>query len=279
MDEGFKEKLSLYVSILLFAFFTIYWFYLKFNSTATDSDLDIFAATYGLVALWGGVWGLYISKSWGGFKSVLGRSIIFFSIGLLLQEFGQVAYSYYSMYLQIDIPYPSIGDIGFFGSIPCYIYATYLLAKATGIHISLSSYESKLSAIFLPLTVLSLSYIIFLSDYNFAENDLIRTLLDFGYPLGQSIYLSLGLLTYLLSFKKLGGIMKGAILKVLFALSLQYVADYVFLYHYSRGLFLIAGLSDYLYLVAYAGMTIALINLSFVANNIKQIGLAKAGTK
>ena len=56
--------------------------------------------------------------------------------------------------------------------------------------------------------------------------------------------------------------MKNKILFVLFALVIQFLCDYTFLYQSSKGIWQVGGVNDYMYLVAYFVMTLALINLN-----------------
>ena len=59
--------------------------------------------------------------------------------------------------MHIDVPYPSIGDIGYFGSIPLYIFGVIFLAKSMGVELSLGSFANKLKALLIPVTILSIS--------------------------------------------------------------------------------------------------------------------------
>jgi len=227
-----------------------------------DSNANqLFAGVYGLIALIGGISGLAISRKWGGIHSVMGRSIFFFALGLIFQEIGQIAYSAYIYFLHIPVPYPSIGDFFFYGTIPLYIIAIMYLAKASGIHISLRSFRNKLQAILIPLGVLALSYFIFLQKYVFDWSNPLKVIIDFGAPLGQAIYISLAILTYTLTKGILGGLMKNKVLIILFALLAQYVADWTFLYQASRGTWYAGGIDDYMYLCAYFLMTFGLLQL------------------
>jgi hypothetical protein len=223
-----------------------------------------------VISVWGAYWGIIISNKWGGYKSVLGKAILFFSLGLLAQEFGQITYSIYFHFLHVDLPYPSIGDIGYFGSIPLYILGIYYLASASGAKIGLQSYKNKIQAIIIPLILLVLSYWFFLKDYTFDWSAPLTIFLDFGYPLGQAIYLSLAILAFLLSRSVLGGIMKKRILFVLFALIIQYVADYMFLFQSHAGTWVSGGINDYIYSFSYLLMTLALIQFDAAISHIRQ---------
>lgn len=266
LDSNFVKK----IAIALFSILSFWWIYVFFilKNESIDANLS-WAASYQLMALYGAIFGFIVSRSWGGFKSVLGKTIIFFSLGLLFQVFGQTIFSFYNLVFKIEVPYPSLADVGFFFSIPFYAYAAILLGKASGSGISFKSIHKKIQAVAIPLVVLIMSYVIFLKGYEFDWSNSVQIFLDFGYPLGQAFYVSLALVVFLLSKDFLGGMMKSKVLIVLFALVVQYIADYNFLYQASKGSWINGGYGDYIYLVAYFIMSLALINLGSAFDKIK----------
>ena len=270
MWETIRKEWQAQVGIVIFLLLTSWWLIglLSPDKFSTRYFGD-FPSIYGMMALWGGIWGVYVSQNWGGFRSVMGKAILMFSLGLFAQEFGQLAYAYLAFYQKIEVPYPSIGDIGYFGSIPLYIYGTFLLARASGVQINLRSFAHKLQAVLIPLVILFLGYLLFLQGYVFDWSDPVKIFLDFGYPLAQAIYISLALLTYLLSRGTLGGVMKSKILFILFALSIQFLADYTFLYQSSRGIWSVGGINDYMYLISYLLMTLGILQLLTVYKDLK----------
>jgi len=222
------------------------------------------------MAYLGGVSGLLIARKWGGSKSVLGRSVLAFSIGLLCQGFGQSVYTYYLFHFHIAAPYPSLGDLGYFGTIPFYIYGSILLAKVSGVKVSLKLYRSKIQALIIPVLMLLTGYFLFLRHYTFDFTAPIKTFLDFGYPLGQAVYVSIAILAFMLSRKILGGIMRKPILFLIYALILQFLSDYIFLYQFNAGNWYVGGINDFMYLSSYFLMTISLIQLGVTFDNIKK---------
>ncbi|MDD5050239.1 MAG: hypothetical protein PHV93_00665 [Candidatus Pacebacteria bacterium] len=227
-------------------------------------------ATYQIIALWGGIRGLMASRAWGGHKSKLGRLIIAFSIGLLFQVFGQTVSSYF-VYTTGDIPYPSLGDLGFFGSIPFYMYGVFLLAQVSGVSFSLKKNITKQTIAFGAfLAMIFVSYLIFLNGQQFDWSDRLGTFLNIAYPLTQAGYVALAILTYLLSRKYLGGMMKIPILLFLAALVIEYLSDFTFLYQAVHNLYIPEGINDYMYCVAYFIMAIALISVSITFNKIRE---------
>lgn len=270
MMDFFKKDRIAVVALLIFLFFTSWWALLTLGFFGEESMMpDIFSDTYALMALFGGVWGLIISREWGGYKSVIGRAIIAFSLGLLAQVFGQLTYAYFFWVQGIDNPYPSIGDLGFFGSIPLYIYGVFSLAKASGVILTLRNWKVSLVASIIPLSALVISYFLFVDGIEIDPTQPVATFLNFAYPLGQALYVSLTVMTYLLSFKILGGLMRNRILLLLGALVTQYIADFVYLYITSRDSWISGSFSEYIYLTAYFVMTLGIIKMSSVFKELK----------
>lgn len=244
---------------LMFLGFVAWW--ISFQSVVENQSLTVqwFAGTYGLMALIGAFIGFKAAAKWGGRKTVLGKSLIFFSLGLLAQEVGQLTYQYYIYGAKIDIPYPSLGDVAYFSSILLYICAAFFLTKAAGAKFSLNDVKSKALAIVVPLALLVVSYIVLLRNHEYDFGQPLTVFLDFGYPMGQAIYLSIAIMAYLLSRKLLGGVMKQGILLIILALFIQYIADFTFVYQSSRGTYVPGAYDDLFYLVAYFAMATAMI--------------------
>jgi hypothetical protein len=220
------------------------------------------------MALIGAVIGVKAARKWGGFGTVLGKALMFFSLGLLAQEVGQLIVAYYVYVSKIQIPYPSLGDIAYFTSTLSYICGGFFLAKAVGVKFSLKSDKYKTLAL-VPLALLALSYWVFLHNHVYDFNKPVTVFLDFGYPVGDAIYISLALVAFLLSRKLLGGVMRAGILIFVFALSLQYISDFSFLYQSSRGTFLGGQWVDLLYLCAYFLMVTAMVKSLSIYNGLR----------
>ena len=194
------------VAILIFAFFAAYWVFFQIYLTGSYENhhqIYTFSAVYGVLAVWGAICGIAISLKWGGFKSSLGRFVYFIAFGLFVEEFGQLAFTSYNLFLKVQVPYPSIADIGFFGLIPLYILAVVSLSHTVGLKFSLKSIGAKLQLIIIPIVMLVISYALFLQDYTFDFSNPIKIFLDFGYPLGHAIYISITILILSLNIYKI----------------------------------------------------------------------------
>lgn len=262
-----KNRLS-QVSTLLFLLLTIWWLSIFLRGIKDVPENDWFGFIYGGFSIWGGIMGLIVSQKWGGMGSLIGRALISLALGLLFQAFGQYSFWFINVFEKIAVPYPGIPDIGYFGSIPCYIYAGILLAKASGAKVSLKTVVNKIQIVAIPLGMFVLAYILFLRNYTLDFSRPLETFLTFGYPLGQSIYISAAVLTYTLSRKLLGGIMRFPILFLIVAFIAQFVSDYSFIYF--QDTFFAGCFVDYFYLVAYFLMTLGLIQMGMVFKQIEK---------
>jgi len=262
-----KDKASIALFVLFIFLFGLRIYFFIYPGEE-NYNASVWGGIYQIIALFGALCGLYLSELWGGRKSLMGRVNLAFAWGLLAQSFGQSVYSYH-FFQGGAVMYPSVGDIGFFGSVIFYIYGVLLLAKASGVKVSLGSFISKIQAIFVPLALLTLSYWFFLRDYIIDWNSPIKTLLDFGYPLGQAFYVSIALLVLLLTRNVLGGAMKKPIVFFLAALVIQYFSDFTFLYQSNSGTYVAGGIVDFMYFLSYFAMAWSLIQLGATFEKIK----------
>lgn len=261
-----KNKVT-YLFLLAFAVVAAWWLQIFASGTVETDQNYLFGLLYAFIALGGGVYGLVISKRWGGFKSAVGRGIIFFSLGLLGEWFGQTVWSYYNLVARVEVPYPSIADLGYFSIIPFYALGMLSFAKAAGAKFSLRSIRGKLVLILVPLVAVGVSYFLFLRNLEVDLSSPIRTFLDFGYPLGEAITISIALITLQLSRGVLGGLMRTRILYLIFALVVQYLTDYTFLYRVAAETYYNADIVDLMYATSFTIMAIGLSSLKVLNTN------------
>lgn len=260
----------LQVATLLFVVLTFWWLAIQpFNREALVYLKHLWSAFYVTMPILGGIYGFVISKRFGGRKSLIGKALLVFSIGLFLQVFGQIIYSYYTLFEQIEAPYPSLGDIGYFGTIFAYIYGVFILARHIGVTISARSFLNKIFTIIIPLGMLILSYLIFLKGHEFDWSNPLRVFLDFAYPFGEVFYVSIALLILFFSKKLLGGVLRKPILFLVFALIFQYISDSYFIYAAGSGTWYVGSLGDYLYTTSYFIMTLVIIYIGYTFEQIR----------
>lgn len=262
-----RSSYLIFIAIFIFIFFSMWWIMLQLFVDKGNFIYLIFSATYGLMLIYGGICGIHTSLKWGGLKTLLGRAIFMFSLGLFAQEFGQLTYSYYTIFYQIQVPYPSIGDIGFSSTILLYTYGVWLLAKSSGININIHMLKKNLLALIIPFFMLTVSYLLFIKNYEVNFETPVKTLLDFGFPLGESLCIAIAILIFIFSRNILDGIMRSKALWILFALVIQFIVDYIFIYY--SNIFYPGSIIDFMYLISYFIMTLALLSLKSLQVEVK----------
>lgn len=254
-----KNKVSLFLSLFLL-FLLYWWFRILALGLKEVEEVYYFGGIYALVALIGGLYGLIISRRWGGLHSAVGKGIIYYSLGLLSLWFGQTMWTYYNL-SGVEVPYPSIADLGYFAIVPFYGMGTIYFARATGASVSLKFLKKKIVIVAIPFAMLFVSYIIYLKDISPDFTDPLKTFFDFGQPLGEAVVISLALITFELSRGVLGGKMKPKMLLFSSALVVQYVTDYTFYYRSATETYYNGGPVDLMYILSFALMALALISM------------------
>lgn len=260
--EQYKASQILRYIVWFFVLLSGWWFYMYMFSITEGTGNTLFLLVYPVLPLIGGVYGLIFAKKWGGFRSKFGSAVSILALGFLAQFVGQYLYNYYQVYLGIDVPYPSIGDLFYFASVVLYVIGTYKLADVAGIKLSFRSVRGKVAMV-IPFIVLLVSYWVLLQGYEADWANKLVIFLDFGYPIGQAIYLSIALLAFLISKDILGGLMRNPIMLLIVALVVQFLADFSFSYQVSREVitYYPSGTNDYLFAFSYFLMTIALFSI------------------
>jgi hypothetical protein len=253
-------KLLLFVLIALFIFFLFLYISIFLGYDENEFLQKLFYTGYGVVALLGSMLGFYAAKSMGGFSSALGKTVLFLSAGLLFQEIGQIIFSYYNLVPNVEVPYPSFADIGYFGSIPLYIAATYFLSKVLGGKLSVyNSLKNKLIGILLPLSALLIVYFTFIKGYDFSGRSILVVLLDYGYPIGQVVYVTAAVTLLNKAKGVIGGLMKPRIVLLTLAFVMQYISEFNFLYQSYHETWKSGEYGDLLYFISYLIMSISIL--------------------
>ncbi len=268
--DQYKHSRGFRISVLVFLILSIWWLSIYFRYQTEGFENDLFTYFLLLFPLVGGVAGFYYARLWGGWRSLLGRSIFLLSLGLFANFVGNLFFLYYIYVLGIEIPYPSIADIAFYASVVFYIIGSYQLAKTLSVRLRTQSALNKLLAVILPISVLFVSYWILMRGYDFESATSLLIFLDFGWQIGQAIYVSIALLIYWASKDVLGGLMRKPIILLIIALVLQFVADFHFSYQINQETWHVGGTNDYLLMLSYFLMTLALFSIGNVYYKIQK---------
>lgn len=231
------------------------WLFLQLSGRTGANADNInywYSFLFGLIPFFGGLVGMYKSRIWGGLRSVLGRAIFFFSLGLFLWGAGENIWSYYNFFIGEPAPYPSLADIGFAPSIFFWILGAVFLAKASGTIYALQ--KSKIAQSLAIITTLLLSGLAYYMLVKVARGGVLvpegetplKIVLDIAYPLGDFLALIFASVVLLLSRKYLGGYYRPAIAFILVGLGVMYLGDFSFSYATTTGTFYNGNFGDLL---------------------------------
>lgn len=251
--------------ILGFYVALIVWWLTIFFSGTKDSTYNLaFAFAYGLIPLFGGCLGILEARHWGMLKSAMGKALIFFSSGLITWGLGEMVWSYYTLVLHVEIPYPSLADAVWIFSWPLWSIGIFFLSFATGAKFSLRKRTGQFQLIIIPAIAIAVSYyllIIVARQGSWTSGGgILKIFFDFAYPILDIMVLTFSLLLYGLSFKYLGGRFKWAVLIILSGFVFDYLADLTFTYTTTAGTFYNGSWIDLLF-------TTAMFLLSFGVNS------------
>lgn len=228
--------------ILIYYIFILIWgssFYFL-NIRQTDANYW-YQFAFGLIPVVGGIFGMIKAKKWGLLRSNVGRALFFISAGTTSWGIGQMFWSiFYNIFLRVEIPYPSLADIGYIIAIPLWTIGIINLSYATGARFSLKKVKGKILLYTLPLILIALSYYLLitvargglLSDFS---GGAYKVFFDLAYPIGDVIILSLSVIVYGLSFNYLGGRYKFPILTIIIGFIVMFVSDFSFSYVTTNG--------------------------------------------
>jgi len=247
------------VGYLVFLF--IYWILLNQSGEQTSTFNFGYSFLFSLIPLIGGAIGMFGSKTWGTFKSAVGKAVFFISFGLFLWGSGSMIWSFYNFFKDVPAPYPSLADIGFAPSIFFYGLGAIYLSRATGAKFGLKNKFAKIFAILTPFVLLGLSYHFFITVARGGvlippDSSLLKTFFDLAYPLGDFVGLVISVIVSGLSFKLLGGKYLHDIIAILLGLAVMTIADAVFSYTTTVGTFYNGNFGDLL-------LTLGLFLLTF----------------
>lgn len=244
--------------ILLYALLLLWWF--KINFVLKDSnEINLFGALYGLLAFLGAINGFRIAQQVSHKNKLLSKSILFFSLGLLGGWFGQTVWSYYNIIALVEIPYPSLADVGFISAMPFYAFGGIYLGAVSGSKFELKTPKQILTFTLTPILIVLTAYTIFIRHLSFDFSD-IRVILDILYAFGQVVAISIVVIGFILS----KNINRNRMFPIIFALTFQYITDCIFLYQIANETYHNAGLIDMMLTTAFLIMSVSVQELQYL---------------
>jgi len=223
----------------------------------------------GIFPVLGGIFGIVLSRKWGFLRAALGRAIFFLSCGVIAWGIGSLIWGYYNLFLEVEVPYPSLGDLGYLLSYPFYALGLINLGRGMGVGYKLRTNRGKI--LFVSIVVVSLIInagfvVIARGGLDFAGYGIVKIFFDILYPLGDALIVTAVGLLYGLSYKVFGGRFKWPINLLFFGQFLLYLGDFLFSYTTTRGTYYVGDWNDLIFVNA-----LFLITLSVNAMNISGI--------
>ena len=272
------KKLFTILTIAFYFLFILilgYWIYL--NVIAKDETLSyIFTSAYCSIAFIGGMLGLISSSHWGGRSSKVGQSLLFLSVGLILQFAFQMSYTIYYFVLGIENPYPSIGDIFYVLGNFSFLIGTirlYTVLFKQGV----ISKKFKILG-FAIATSLVFTYITLYLRYVYAPEILqinsFKTIemlfIDVATVLTNTAMFYLIANSFVTSIKYMGGVLRIPVLILKGSISLFYIADLEYTISNGLGKWEPAGIDDLLLFFAYTAVGLGTIKFKKAYDKLSQ---------
>ncbi|HEY4506498.1 MAG TPA: hypothetical protein VJJ24_03570 [Candidatus Paceibacterota bacterium] len=225
-----------------------------------------------LVPFLGAVVGLKNASLWGGFKSAVGKAIIFLSLGTLTWSIGMLIWNYFIFIAGVEVPYPSWADAAFILSWPLWTLGVVYLSKATGVRFALQRLKGKAMLFIVPIITVIASYylLIVVGRGGVIELEGISGLqlsFDLFYPIGSAVILAMALTFFSLSLDFLGGKYKAPIIMLIAGFLINYLSDFIFSYTTTNETYFNGHFVDFLFLTAMYFLAMSLSKMSPIAND------------
>lgn len=265
MEIRKSQNPLLYIHVVIWVVYILWWIGINYFDMP---NRDNYTDTYGTVALAGSIVGIIIAKRWGMLKSRFGKSLFYFSLGLMLQFLGQLIYALFYRIGEVELAFPSVGDIPYLASNVAYILAVYHLLKV--IVFNSNVFKPKWVLFASAAVTILISWLAYVSFLNLAiedERGLIYQVVNVAYPFIQAFYFLIGFVALLQAKRISGGKLFGPVALVLVALIVQYGADFNFLYQSYHETWEAAGVNDLIFVSAYGFMALAILLVDRVRLN------------
>lgn len=249
-------KLSAKNSFLLGYVFVmcIFWAGLQASGIKNLTINLIWGIGINFIPLFGGVFGLFTARRWG-LRGAVGKGVFYLSSGLLSWSAGNWIWSYYNFFHNVNVPYPSLADIGYITAVPLWMAGIFFLSKATGAKIGLRKIGGSLYIIFLPIIAAIFSYYFLYviarnSSFDWSDSSMLKIFFDIAYPVGDWIILTQAFLIWGLSLKYLGGRYRWPVFITLFGFVAMFFADFSFSYMTTLNTYYNGSISDLFFVAA-----------------------------
>jgi hypothetical protein len=257
-----------------FVVMLLYWIGIQISGIK-DLPINLFYSfSTAVLAFFGGIFGLFVSKNWGSTKSSVGKAVLFMSAGTISWSLGNFVWSFYNFILSVEMPYPSPADLGYTLAIPLWIIGVTFLSEATGARFSLKKMRGRFVLILFPILAALLSYyflfVIARDSTIDLEGGLLKVLLDFYYPISDFVILTVSFIMFGLSLKYLGGRFRLPVYTILIGFIFMFLADFLFSYTTTIETYYNGNFPDLLFAVAMYVISLGVCSLDISDGNYSE---------
>lgn len=240
-------------SVLLLTVATAIWVGIQYGQVRGQTVNYLTNVICGSLYCLGGVAGLFYSDTRG-----IGRlkrlTLFFLGSSQLSWGIAALIWSFYTMVMLVEVPFPSVADIFYVGFTVLMVAACLCLL----LYLKAPLEQSNVVEFFGVIVVVYLAIFVLMLQPNLDfEAPILSNLLNYFYPLGDAFVFSFLLLIYRLASpraKRLAGWLMAGLL-------FQVIADLMFTYRQSHALYWNGDISDYLYAVSGFLMTWGTVRL------------------
>lgn len=182
----------------------------------------LYNIVYGSVFIFGGLVTLYYAIKFS-LSTNLGKMLLFFGLGILSFAIGNIIWFTYTIFLNIEVPFPSLADVMYISFYPLMVGGTIYLLKIYKALISPAIIRDSIIIIVISFIVIFTVFSRFdlLSDISFFQK-----FVNVYYPFGDAVIISLTLIALRIG----GGKLHPSLYILTFGLLMQSVADLLFNY-------------------------------------------------
>lgn len=248
-----KVKLTRSTSFLI-AFYIpllVWCISLNLDGSKTTMSNALYGLSYALLPVIAGVFGINSAYKWGGVKSSMGKALFYLSFGLITWGIGNIIWAFYVIALHVEVPYPSLADALYMVSWPLWGTGIYHISRAAGITFQIRKKSTIVQIITLPILMIIFSFYLIInvarSGILLDNGDLFKAFFDLGYPFLDAVLVAEIFLMFGLTFKQVQKRYRAPLLILVMGILTNYVADFVFSYTTTKGLFFDGSYYDMLF--------------------------------
>ena len=230
----------------------LFWVLMYITGTTGGTYNYTYSLFMSFIPLVGGIFIMSGSNQWKGEGGLIHKGLFFTGLGVIFWASGCLIWSFYNFFLHTSAPYPSLADLGYAPSVFFYCLGAIYLSRGAGADLGWNKKYAKFFIIVVPILMFIFSYYILVtvarSGILFDPTDpLMKTVLDFAYPIGDFVSLTISLVLSGLYFNFLVPKYRWGIVSVLLGMAAMFFGDFVFSYTTTRGTYYNGNIGDFLF--------------------------------